>query len=184
MSFQSPYHDEYFDPNTGTVVGVIYRENTDGTMGHTKHDISPWKVQNREPAPTGHYASGNYEDLFPVPTRFPGIFSPELYDLSSTGYGGSPGQELDPELRRRMLQTGDKPTDRNREMIKDILRQLSTRKAQLAPQHMDNALQDWPHGDPAFKGIQLLRDPSHDLKQMEAIMKSPPGFPESLVPRV
>ena len=152
MSFQSPYDDQYWDPRTGTVVGVTYRENTDGTLGHSKYDISPWKAQNLEPAPTGHYASGNYEDLFPVDLRFAGeIFSPQL---SSSGYGGSPGQELDPELRKRMLQTGDKPTDKNLEMIKEILRQLPTKKVQLAPQHM------------------------------EAIMKSAPGFAESLVPRV
>ena len=131
MSFVDDMDYRYFDPNTGRVVGVKYRENSDGSMSHTTSDVSPWKPNHLEPAPTGHYASGNYEDLFQVPTRFPGIFSPELYDLSSTGYGGSPGQELDPELRRRMLQTGDKPTDRNLEMIKEILRQLPPKKAQL-----------------------------------------------------
>ena len=68
-------------------------------------------------------------------------------------------------------------------MIKDILRQLSTRKAQLAPQHMDSALQDWPHNDPEFD-MRLIRNTSHDLPQIKAITNSPPGFADSLVPRV
>lgn len=88
------------------------------------------------------------------------------------------------ELRRMRGPDPQAPDAETLRKIREMMQQLPVNKAQLAPQHMDDALQDWPHGDPAFKGIQLLRDPSHDLKQMEAIMKSAPGFAESLVPRV
>ena len=101
---------------------------------------------------------------------------------------GSPRDVPTPEELRRMRgpdpQAPDAETLRK---IREMMQQLPVNKAQLAqlaPQHMDDALQDWPHGDPAFKGLYLLRDDSHDLKQMEAIMKSAPGFAESLVPRV
>ena len=98
---------------------------------------------------------------------------------------GSPRDVPTPEELRRMRgpdpQAPDAETLRK---IREMMQQLPVNKAQLAPQHMDSALQDWPHNDPAFKGTRLIRDPRHDMKQMEAIMKGPAGFAESLVPRV
>ena len=108
-----------------------------------------------------------------------GLGRPDLAGL------GSPRDVPTPqELRRMRGPDPQAPDPETLRRIREMMQQLPVNKAQLAPQHMDSALQDWPHGDPAFKDIRLIRDPSHDMKQMEAIMKSAPGFAESLVPRV
>jgi hypothetical protein len=110
MSFVDDMDYRYFDPNTGSVVGVKYRENSDGSMGHTTSDVSPWKPNHLEPGLTGHYASGNYEDLFQDLAR------------GDINQGGSPRQIYDPTSGRYVPPTPGQSQD-----IRKILENIRLR---------------------------------------------------------